>query len=194
MAGGAGARRGTPHLQNPNQTQGPPSGPPQQYYQAGPQQGQQGPPAVKPRSGGFDGPGELTQRGPNPYGPGLGYDPAKPKPVAQKVITNTRVELPASAYKLEGGSVSYNPSFFLVFSCCSSFIVSGGARVWWCFEGLSCFQEALVFKESNCFESVFKVLARSLAGFRGLWTFAWGSCSCPCPTCRSKSSCCSSSR
>jgi hypothetical protein len=43
----------------------------------------------------------------------LGYDLTKPKPVAQKVITNTRVELSASAYKLEGDSVSYNSSFVL---------------------------------------------------------------------------------
>jgi hypothetical protein len=36
----------------------------------------------------------------------LGYDPAKPQVAPAKVITNTRVELPASAYKLEGGVVS----------------------------------------------------------------------------------------
>jgi hypothetical protein len=75
-----------------------------QYGNQGPQPQQNQP--QKPRSGGYDGPGEPSQRGPNPFGPGLGYDPAKPKPVAEKVISNTRIELPASAYKLEGPSVS----------------------------------------------------------------------------------------
>ena len=124
MAGGAGFRGyngggNQPPQQRGGQNQGGPG--PQHYnnpYPAGPQRQQQAPsqcggPAPpqqqgqpeKPRSGGFDGPGE-PQRGQNPYGPGLGYDPAKPKPVAQKVITNTRIELPASAYKLEGGNVS----------------------------------------------------------------------------------------
>ncbi|KAE9369735.1 Piwi-domain-containing protein [Stipitochalara longipes BDJ] len=67
-----------------------------------------GPQPSKPRSGGFDGPGE-PQRDPNPYGPGLGYDPAKPanKLAEKKVITNSRVELPASAYKLEGGNYDF---------------------------------------------------------------------------------------
>jgi hypothetical protein len=125
MAGGAGARRGPPNggppcpPPNNGNYQGPPPGhplfnqynnypggpPPPQQYNAPPMNQQQGPPPDKPRSGGFDGPGEPS-RGPNPYGPGLGYDPAKPKPVEEKVITNTRIELPASAYKLEGGSVS----------------------------------------------------------------------------------------
>jgi hypothetical protein len=45
--------------------------------------------------------------------------------VPQKVITNSRLELPASAYKLEGGSVSYNSSFVWCFACCSTFGVSG---------------------------------------------------------------------
>ena len=66
----------------------------------------------RPRSGGFDGPGEPS-RGPpgspakstvstrqNPFGPGLGYDPARPV-IKTSVITNTRVELPAAAYALD---------------------------------------------------------------------------------------------
>jgi eukaryotic translation initiation factor 2C len=119
MPGGAGARRGPPHLErNPYQggQQGPPPGYGQQFnqYQAGPQPqqqysgppaGQQGPITDKPRSGGYDGPGEPS-RGQNPYGPGLGYDPAKSQVAPAKVITNTRIDLPASAYKLEGGVVS----------------------------------------------------------------------------------------
>lgn len=128
MAGGAGARRGPsngggggppgpPPNQGSHQYQGPPPGHPQFNQYSGTPQGQQlnSPPIQqyhsqqqeKPRSGGYDGPGEPAQRGFNPYGPGLGYDPAKPnKPVQQKVITNTRIELPASAYKLKGGDVS----------------------------------------------------------------------------------------
>ena len=53
----------------------------------------------------LDGPGDRSPRK-NPFGAGLGYDPAKP---AQKVITNTRIDLPASAYMLENNVSS--PSF-----------------------------------------------------------------------------------
>jgi len=105
------------------------NGPPfQGNYNGGPSNG---PPPDKPRSGGFDGPGE-PQRGPNPYGPGLGYDPAKPshKLAEKKVITNTRIELPPAAYKLEGGNVS---SLF-----CSSALVFA-LRVLCC--GFHCFLE-----------------------------------------------------
>jgi hypothetical protein len=160
MPGGAGARRGPPHLdQNPYQGDqyGPPAGYNQQFnqYQAGPQPQQQysGPPASqqgllpdKPRSGGFDGPGEPS-RGPNPYGPGLGYDPAKPQVAPAKVITNTRVELPAAAYKLEGGLVSWLTSFFyLVFWLR---FCSGCLRVRWCFARHSSCQEVLDFQEEE---------------------------------------------
>jgi hypothetical protein len=105
------------------------NGPPQGNYNGGPSYN--GPPPDKPRSGGFDGPGE-PQRGPNPYGPGLGYDPAKPshKLAEKKVITNTRIELPPAAYKLEGGNVS---SLF-----CSSALVFA-LRVLCC--GFHCFLE-----------------------------------------------------
>ncbi|KAE8440739.1 hypothetical protein EG329_006634 [Mollisiaceae sp. DMI_Dod_QoI] len=51
----------------------------------------------RPGSEGYDGPGESRQ---NPYAPGLGYDPAKPV-VKERVITNSRVELPPDAYRLE---------------------------------------------------------------------------------------------
>ncbi|KAF8860682.1 eukaryotic translation initiation factor-like protein 2C 2 [Acephala macrosclerotiorum] len=52
----------------------------------------------RPGSEGYDGPpGDGRQ---NPYGPGLGYDPAKPI-AKDKVITNTRMELPPDAYRLE---------------------------------------------------------------------------------------------
>jgi len=121
MAGGAGMHRGGYGGNNNNGSSNGPNNQQGQQYNAGPPQqqpppynqyGGQGPPTQqqqgqgqKPRSGGFDGPGEPS-RGPNPYSPGLGYDPAKPKPVAEKVISNTRIELPASAYRLEGPSVS----------------------------------------------------------------------------------------
>lgn len=53
----------------------------------------------------------------NPFGQGLGYDPAKPTAAKPSLITNTRVELPAAAYALDGG-VSYTLfllSFFNIF-------------------------------------------------------------------------------
>jgi hypothetical protein len=100
MPGGAGFRAAGYGNQQQQQQQ-PPSGRPnvdfyeQQQIFAG---------FRRPGSGGFDGPGEPSR--PNPFGPGIGYDPAKPA-TKEKVITNTRVELPASAYKLEGPSVCY---------------------------------------------------------------------------------------
>ncbi len=90
----------------------------------------QGPPASqggRPGSGGFDGPGEPS-RGPNPFGQGLGYDPAKPPPTKQpfKVITNTRVELPPDAYRVEGPAVSLGFSWIL----CSPLVVcASGMRM-----------------------------------------------------------------
>ncbi|RDW67855.1 hypothetical protein BP6252_09251 [Coleophoma cylindrospora] len=60
-----------------------------------------------PMQGGFDGPSSppptAGHRGPNPFAPGLGFDPAKAAPKKESVITNTRVELPQAAYKLDGG-------------------------------------------------------------------------------------------
>ncbi|RDW73914.1 hypothetical protein BP5796_07356 [Coleophoma crateriformis] len=61
-----------------------------------------------PMQGGFDGPSSppptAGQRGPNPFALGLGFDPAKAAPKKESVITNTRVELPQTAYKLDGGT------------------------------------------------------------------------------------------
>ena len=65
------------------------------------------PPQPKSHSGGgFDGPADddNTPR-PNPFGPSLGFDPAKPVK-KESVITNIRVELPASAYGLDNQQVS----------------------------------------------------------------------------------------
>lgn len=42
----------------------------------------------------------------NPFGPGLGYDPAKPAGQKESIITNTRVELPYAAYALDSSGVS----------------------------------------------------------------------------------------
>lgn len=53
--------------------------------------------ARRPGSEGYDGPSEPRQ---NPFGSGLGYDPAKPV-VKESVITNRRVELPPDAYRLD---------------------------------------------------------------------------------------------
>lgn len=63
----------------------------------------------RPPAGKFDGPGDK----PNPFGQGMGYDPARMgRPdEAPKVITNTRVELPATAYRLDGQKVSTLFSF-----------------------------------------------------------------------------------
>ena len=61
------------------------------------------------------GPGPAPQ-GQNPFGPSVGYDPARlsaPAPT-QSLITNTRVELPSAAYALDrsgGAPVSYSFSF-----------------------------------------------------------------------------------
>jgi len=57
----------------------------------------------RPPAGKFDGPGDK----PNPFGQGMGYDPARMGRAdeAPKVITNTRVELPATAYRLDGQKV-----------------------------------------------------------------------------------------
>jgi hypothetical protein len=69
----------------------------------------------------YDGPANQTssqhgdQPRENPYGPGLGYDPARPKP---SVITNTRVELPVAAYALDTNEVS------LISIRCSSHSIS----------------------------------------------------------------------
>jgi hypothetical protein len=42
----------------------------------------------------------------NPFGTGMAFDPARPAVRPESVITNTRVELPSSAYALNGPSVS----------------------------------------------------------------------------------------
>ena len=103
MAGGAGAQRAQ-HVRPPgnfnggnsdNQQQPTPLNNGNQNQNNGGRQNT-GPAGY----GGFDGPtdGSGTPRQ-NPFGPGLGFDPAKPAK-KESVITNTRVELPASAYLL----------------------------------------------------------------------------------------------
>lgn len=111
------------HSQRVNRSGGG-NGQPQQtgQPQAPPQPGRMMPPPLpvtgrdnipRPTSGGFDGPGEPSRQPPrqNPFGPGIGYDPARPAAVKEKHITNTRVELPPAAYKLEGAGVSQNILF-----------------------------------------------------------------------------------
>jgi len=100
----------------------PPYNPQLQYDQSGysrphsnyNQYGYNGPP--RPPAGKFDGPMDNSGRpsgpggpnGPGGFGPSLGYDPARmSRPDERpKVITNTRVELPAMAYRLNGQTVS----------------------------------------------------------------------------------------
>lgn len=101
MPGGVGFNRA---LASQNPTQDQVEGKPQQQVRP---QNNGAASIEKPRSGGYDGPGEPSQRGPNPFGRGMGFDPAKPAPLKEKVISNSRVELPASAYTLEGPSVCY---------------------------------------------------------------------------------------
>jgi hypothetical protein len=62
--------------------------------------------------GSYDGPSDSPPKLQNPYGPGLGYDPAKPTPAKQSVITNTRMELPAAAYGLDNGVSTRIPKAF----------------------------------------------------------------------------------
>lgn len=81
------------------------NGPPQQYYSQ--QSGYETSdyyPSNRPPAGKFDGPGER----PNPFPQGMGYDPARMGRADEtpKVITNSRVELPATAYRLDGQKVS----------------------------------------------------------------------------------------
>lgn len=94
------------------------STPPQgynQYYQGG----QSRAPAGK-----YDGPSDTPSRGPGGpsgpgggFGPSLGYDPARMSRGEERprVITNTRMELPAEAYRLEGQIVSTLFCFFVGF-------------------------------------------------------------------------------
>lgn len=109
MPGGVGAHRGG---------YGPGDGPPQNnQYRGGPppsyQQGRGLAQHSSPSQGFPQGDAPADRQ--NPYGPGLGYDPAKPSTsTAQRVITNTRMELPAAAYRLEKPNVS---------SCSSSAVV-----------------------------------------------------------------------
>ncbi|KAL2072104.1 hypothetical protein VTL71DRAFT_11447 [Oculimacula yallundae] len=85
--------RNTPQGSQPNTPgRNPQQGPPQQYMQQGPPQ------MMQPGSG----PQPQGQRGPNPFGSGMGFDPARPVVPKEKVITNTRIELPPDAYKLNG--------------------------------------------------------------------------------------------
>ena len=76
------------------------------------QQGQDGSRQIlnntaRPRSGGYDGPGETSQPlspRPNPFVAGLGYDPARPANAKEKI--STRLELPPSAYIIGDSGVS----------------------------------------------------------------------------------------
>lgn len=50
---------------------------------------------------------QPSQQRPNPFGPGLGHDPARLAPVAKPMsnaITNTRMEIPQAAYRAEVSS------------------------------------------------------------------------------------------
>ena len=56
---------------------------------------------------GFDGAADTeTSSKPNPFAPGLGYDPAKPAHQPEKKLPN-RLELPPEAYRDSGKNVSY---------------------------------------------------------------------------------------
>jgi eukaryotic translation initiation factor 2C len=112
MPGGAGQVRAATNGQPPrggpfNQRLGNPGGP---SRFDGPSEGPNSPrPPMSPsrQQGGRPGttgqqtahPGNPAQ---NPFGPGIGYDPARiTAPKKESVITNTRVELPSSAYQLD---------------------------------------------------------------------------------------------
>lgn len=56
---------------------------------------------------------------PNPFGPDLGYDPAKPP--EKKKLLNTRVELPADAARLQVSSYSCTPLRGSMMACCLKF-------------------------------------------------------------------------
>lgn len=112
MAGGSGANRARQsHDHNAGQTQQPMSmgshpGP-------APYDG----PASQPSSQHGDPPRQ------NPYGPGLGYDPAKPATKKESLITNTRVELPAAAYALDTNVSLSSFGFYntrLLYKCSTS--------------------------------------------------------------------------
>ncbi|CZS95194.1 uncharacterized protein RAG0_04942 [Rhynchosporium agropyri] len=108
--------RNTPQGNQPNTPcrNNPQKGPAQQYMQQGPPQN------VQPGSGNQP----QGQRGPNPFGPGMGFDPARPAVPKEKVITNTRIELPPDAYKLNGSEVS--PALSLIcFVMLSSYLGCG---------------------------------------------------------------------
>jgi hypothetical protein len=49
---------------------------------------------------------QQGSRGPNPFGPCLGYDHATPAPKKESIITNHRVELPSADYKLDSTHLS----------------------------------------------------------------------------------------
>lgn len=66
---------------NPDQQQSRPSAPPSVAQSA----------SGRPPSGGYDGPASEPRK--NPFGPGLGFDPARDKGKEEKKF-NTRVELP----------------------------------------------------------------------------------------------------
>ncbi|KAH6721493.1 hypothetical protein BKA61DRAFT_568072 [Leptodontidium sp. MPI-SDFR-AT-0119] len=115
---GRGNHQGGPSKQY--MQQGPPQGmmqqvQPQMYQQQGPPQQYQQQGASQQMQPGFGGQPQV-QRGPNPFGQGMGFDPARPAAPKEKVITNTRLELPAAAYKLEGPEVS-SPFSCSVFDC-----------------------------------------------------------------------------
>lgn len=110
MAGGAGQQRAATHGQHPqggphNQRFGNTSGP---SRFDGPSEGPGSPrPPMSPSKQQSHRPGGPPSQ--SPFGPGLGYDPAKPAPKKESVITNTRIELPSAAYQLDR-TVSKYPS------------------------------------------------------------------------------------
>lgn len=88
------------------------------------QRAQGGPPS----NGGSSQAGNNAPRQ-NPFGPGMGFDPARPVARPDPVITNTRVELPSSAYALNGPSVSQT-LYVLLWRLCLFSLWCEGFQVW----------------------------------------------------------------
>ncbi len=84
------------HSRNPSQQVGSPPGPPQHGRNPSQQLSQQqSPQQGTPPQGGQGAPARQ-----NPFGPSLGYDPAKPVPVGQKLLVdNRRLDLCPGAFQ-----------------------------------------------------------------------------------------------
>ena len=116
MPGGAGQHRAAGQDQQPNPGQFFPNmqrfGPAGPSRFDGPSEGPGSPrPPVSPGMLQGSRPGTPGQ---NPFGPSLGYDPARMcAPKKESIITNRRVELPSVAYRLDSAVSKY---IFLSFS------------------------------------------------------------------------------